>query len=251
MGGHFLGFHRFKVDFICVGAQKAGTSALDYYLRQHPQLALAKRKEVHFFDHDAFFSTSRTNYRSYHRFFDPRLSSKLHGEITPIYMFWDQALERIKAYHSQVKLIAILRNPVDRAFSHWNMEVSRGKESRGFLEAIQADMTNDQKDRITSYVKRGFYHAQVRNMLGLFPKEQLLFIKYEDFITAQEMSLEKVFRFLGVQAGQFAYEPKKIHARDYSEVLDKESKTFLLKTYENDILALEKTLDWDCSDWKV
>src|SRR5258708_21787754 len=110
-----------KVGFIVAGAQKAGTSALDAYLREHPELCLPRQKEVHFFDTNRFFAVEPVDYTRYHSYFNPRPSHRLLGEVTPAYLYWPTAAERIARYNPAMKLIMVLRNPVTRAFSQCNM----------------------------------------------------------------------------------------------------------------------------------
>ena len=125
------------VDFIVAGAQKGGTTALDFYLRQHPNICMATGKEVHFFDTEKFFQGHKVDYDEYHSRFEPNASHVLVGEATPIYMYWHYAPRRIWEYNSKMKLIILLRNPIERAYSHWNMERSRNWEHLPFWDAIQ------------------------------------------------------------------------------------------------------------------
>ena len=115
------------VNFLICGTQKGGTSALDAYLREHPEICMADKKEVHFFDNKKFFNKNKPDYSKYHSFFNPQSSHKLLGETTPIYMYWHDSPRRIWQYSPNMKIIVILRNPIDRAYSHWNMERSKCK----------------------------------------------------------------------------------------------------------------------------
>ena len=123
-----------RVDFVIGGTQKGGTSALDSFLRQHPEICMpATRKELHFFDREA----ENTDYNAYHANFDPKPAHRVIGEASPIYMYWKTAPSRIWNYNPKMKWIVALRNPVERAFSAWNMETKRGKEKLSFAEAIE------------------------------------------------------------------------------------------------------------------
>ena len=84
-----------KVGFLVVGAQKSGTSALDEYLRHHPELCLPRQKEVHFFDADELFVTDAVDYARYHANFKPQPQHRLMGEVTPSYLYWPTGAERI------------------------------------------------------------------------------------------------------------------------------------------------------------
>ncbi|MEZ4606416.1 MAG: sulfotransferase domain-containing protein [Deinococcales bacterium] len=114
-----------KVYFIICGTQKGGTTALDSYLRQHPHICMGKRKELHFFDQEKNFQSDICDYTSYHKLFQVTSQRQILGEATPIYMYWRAAPQRMWGYNPKLKLIVILRNPIERAYSHWNMERSR------------------------------------------------------------------------------------------------------------------------------
>ena len=112
-----------RVDFAIAGVQKAGTTALFDYLSDEPELSLSHVKETHFFDDDER-DWARPDYAPYHALFDAP-DGRLRGEATPIYLYWPKVLERICAYNPAMKLIVVLRDPVERAWSHWRMEFAR------------------------------------------------------------------------------------------------------------------------------
>ena len=133
-----LGKYSFsRIDFIIAGTQKGGTTALDEYFRSHQNICMADKKEVHFFDEDRYFEKKSPNYSKYHKYFSPNDYSQVIGEATPIYMYLSKAIERIHVYNPQIKLIIILRNPIDRAFSHWNMENSGVLQMIDFLQSLK------------------------------------------------------------------------------------------------------------------
>lgn len=148
--------------FLVVGAQKSGTTALDHFLRQHSSVEMAATKEAHFFDDEIVFSKSDVDYSFYYQYFALSANAQARGEVTPIYLYWDKAARRIWEYNPKIKLIAILRNPIERAFSHWNMERDRGAESLPFMQAIQSEAERCREalplqHRVYSYLDRGFY----------------------------------------------------------------------------------------------
>ncbi len=126
-----------KVGFLICGTQKGGTTALDAYLREHPEVCMANAKEVHFFNDGPRFSGGDPDYSPYHAYFSPEPAHKVIGEATPIYMYWETAPRRIWEYNPNMKLIVLLRNPIARAFSHWNMETRRSSETLSFIDAIK------------------------------------------------------------------------------------------------------------------
>src|SRR5436853_1864895 len=126
-----------KLDFLVAGAQKSGTTALNYYLKRHRRIALPVKKELHFFDNDELFAGGNVSYDPLHEMFRPARAGSIVGENTPIYLYWRPALPRIRDYNPAMKFIVILRNPIERAFSQWNMQRTRGIEPGDFMEAVR------------------------------------------------------------------------------------------------------------------
>lgn len=134
-----------KVNFLICGTQKGGTIVLDAYLRTHPEICMANHKEIHYFDREKYFLYQKPDYRQYHEFFNPNQNHKVLGETTPLYMYWYTAPRRNWEYNSNMKLILILRNPIERAYSHWNMQRDRGYDTLPFHKAIQSEEKRRQK----------------------------------------------------------------------------------------------------------
>ncbi|HEX7945682.1 MAG TPA: sulfotransferase domain-containing protein [Phenylobacterium sp.] len=166
-----------RVNFLIAGVQKGGTTALFDYLGDYPDVALSDVKEVHFFDDDAQ-DWAAPDLAAYHAHFPPA-DGRPTGEATPIYSYWPNSPERIAAYNPAMKLIVVLRDPVQRAWSHWRMEHGRGVETHPFAWCIREgrqrlfDAEPWGHHRDTSYVERGFYGEQIERLLGLFPERQL------------------------------------------------------------------------------
>lgn len=244
-----------KVDFLIVGTQKGGTSSLDYYLRQHRQVQMGEKKELHFFDDEEVFSTDIVDYSILHNQFSEHTNDRaIFGDATPIYMYWEPSMKRIWSYNKKIKLIAILRNPISRAFSHWNMEVNRKAETNTFMYSILTEHERikealPSQHRVFSYLDRGFYSEQIRRIKRYFPEEQILFLKYEDYEVNQEERVKDTLRFLGLDVSEYKYIHKKVHKREYREDISVPAKDYLLKVFENDIREVERILNWDCSDW--
>ena len=176
-------------DFVIIGAQKGGTSFLYYLLTLHPLVEPAARKELHFFDQPEHFDNGAEWYR---RCF-PRLSSNdgqrsITGEATPYYLFDPPVPKRMAEIVPKARLIALLRNPIDRAYSHYQMQVKRGTEPRTFEEAIE--------QQHSSYVSRGIYVDQLLRWFEFFSKEQMLILKSEDFFERPLETLKVVLTFL-------------------------------------------------------
>ncbi|WP_396595195.1 sulfotransferase domain-containing protein [Brevundimonas sp. R86498] len=191
-----------RVGFLVAGVQKAGTTALFDHLIQHPDLVMAPVKEVHYFD-DESVDWDRPDHAAYHAAF-PDGAAGLRGEATPIYIYWPRALERIAAYNPAMRLILLFRDPVERAWSQWKMERGR-TETEPFSWCIRQGRARvsgaadgSGAHRIHSYVERGFYGAQVRRLLALFPREQVLFLGSDSFRRDPERILGNVCNFLGI-----------------------------------------------------
>lgn len=243
-----------RINFIIAGTQKGGTTALDYYLRKHPEIGMGNSKELHFFDNEFNFKSSQVNYSEYHNSFNFKDKKTTYGEATPIYMYWEPCCKRIKEYNPDIKLIFILRNPITRAFSHWNMEFDRKEEIEPFNYAIKNESNRIKEalplqHKVYSYQDRGNYSKQIKRFKEHFNENQLLFIKYEEFKNNQETILKEIFRFLEVDSSNFPFEYQTIHKRSSHAKMSQEEKTYLISHFKNDIHEVEKLLNWDCRDW--
>ncbi|WP_425989066.1 sulfotransferase domain-containing protein [Brevundimonas sp. TWP2-3-2] len=194
-----------RLSFLVAGVQKGGTTALFDYLVEHPRIDMPSIKEAHFFDDETGVDWNAPDYGPYHALFRPRRAGMLRGEATPIYVYWPNALERIAAYNPAIRLIVVLRDPVERAWSHWRMEYARGAETEPFAWCIRQGRSRVASDpaapgfhRVHSYVERGFYGAQLRRMFSLFPREQVLLLDAVDLHGKPAWILGNVCRFLDV-----------------------------------------------------
>lgn len=200
-------------DFLIIGAQKAGTTYLYHLLTRHPYVEPATAKEVHYFD--THFSKGDGWYRS--RFPQPawREGHKvLTGEASPYYLYHPHAARRAAAVVPDAKLIVLLRNPVDRAYSDYQHKYREGREPlRSFQEAIEAEenrlrgerekMLADEdyaspNHRRFSYLSRGVYVDQLKEWRKYFDEDQLLVLKSEDFLERPSETLASVHDFLGL-----------------------------------------------------
>lgn len=218
-------------DFLIVGGQRCGTTSMYNYLIQHPDIEPAFIKETHFFD------------RNYHRglgwyrSFFPVISesdAKITGEATPYYLYDPHVPKRVAAVVPSVKLIILLRNPTDRAYSHYQFEVRKGTEPFSFSEAINRELElfpseerkvledesyySDQFSRF-SYLGRGLYHRQIENWRRYFPIGSFLFITSEEFYKETGSVMQAVFEFLGIPGLEIA-DRKTYNAADYEPMPD-------------------------------
>ncbi|MGJ4925565.1 sulfotransferase family protein [Bradyrhizobium sp. HKCCYLS2038] len=196
-----------RVGLFVAGVQKAGTTSLDAYLRLHPGLAGPSVKETHVFDDETQDWSEPPDERldSYYPL-AARKQGLLRFEATPITSFWPSGLERVRSYNGQARIIIILRDPIERAWSHWSMERHRGAEDLDFAQAIRDGrrrMTSDECGpalRAFSYVERGFYAAQIRRARRLFPDRQLLFLEYARLFADVPAALSRIAGFADLPA---------------------------------------------------
>jgi Sulfotransferase domain len=203
-------------DFIIIGAMKAGTTSLFYYLSQHPDLYLSVPKEVHFFDGGKnpkvdTFAKGEIWYRAHFP-----LKKELNGkakvyEASPVYIFNPLAPKRIFDTIPNVKLILLLRNPTERAVSHYLHGARRNWDSLPFYDALQAEEARlkpvieaqDYKSRTYiehSYKSRGLYKQQIERYLAYFAREQMLILDSNNLFTQTDHAIKRVFDFIGVDA---------------------------------------------------
>jgi hypothetical protein len=246
-------FHRRKVDqvdFVVAGVQKAGTTAIHDFLAQHPHIALLRDQALHFFDKEEHF-TGEPDYRILLGNFDPGWRWRVAGEVTADYLYYPRALERIARYNPKMKLIVSLRNPVERAFSQWNMRRDKGQEPLEFLDAIKRDQQLGiwEGPRGNAYLARSLYTPQLEKVFKLFPRDQVFTIKYENFRTDPSPVLDRVFDFLGV-GRKSRLKNKQRNVGSYSRKLSPEEREYANGIFDEDIAKVEALLDWDCSDWR-
>lgn len=242
-----------QVNFVIGGTQKGGTSALDAFLRQHPQICMPEsRKELHFFDREENFARN-PKYRKYHANFRPGSEHRVIGEATPIYMYWNAAPARIWSYNPEMKWILVLRHPVERAYSAWNMETKRGGDNVSFAEAVNEEVVRCREalplqHRVYSYLDRGFYAAQVRRLFNIFGREKCLILLNEDLRLNHASTLSAVFDFLEVDNSAIPPEAN-VFEQDYDEEIEPKLRARLTDMFRFDIKELEQLLQRDLSHW--
>ena len=202
-------------DYLIFGTQKCGTTSLYNYLVQHPNVESALKKEVKYFD--LFANESIGWYRSHFCYTN---SANLCGEATPDYIFFPSIARKIQASIPEVRLVAIFRDPVQRAYSHYRFSVRRGFEHLSFADAISSELQrmdnaavevrgNDQslsenwQYRERSYWNRGLYGDQLSQWLRIFPREQFLFLTAKCLREDSKTTMRQVTDFLGIDPFQF------------------------------------------------
>lgn len=237
-----------RLSLIIAGVQKAGTSSLFGYLADHPALAAPSRKELHFFDNERI-DWSAPDYGQIEAAFPPA-DDRLRFEATPIYLFWPQALERIKRYNPDIRLILVFRDPIDRAWSHWRMELTRGDEHRAFSDAIRAVPIGEFGLRHHSYVARGLYGAQLRHALTLFERDQVLMLTADELWHERVDVLARVAAFAGIDDFE-APAARRDNAGEPMGDVPAPDAAHLRATYAEDMALFAGLSDLATGDWRV
>jgi hypothetical protein len=248
-----------KLDFMIVGAQKSGTTALAEFLGEHKSIAISEPKEAHLFDAETVDHSIERIQSQYELAFTDRDSdSLLRGEATPIYMYLPGIARQLSDYNPQLKIIVILRNPVERAYSHYCMERKRGNEHLPFWLALLLEKHRLKKDSLPrskssahrrwSYIDRGCYSRQLEEIFKSFPSGQVLVVSNQGLKYDHGAMLNQVFDFLGV-------EQQRIPARDVFSQLTNVcevpfSRLLLRVIYRRELIRLQKLVDFSVAAWR-
>lgn len=204
-------------NFLCVGAQKAGSTLLYYLLDQHPEIYLAKGKELHFFNRDENYNKGVEWYSEH---FAGSENYKRIGEATPDYNYYDEAPGRIyETLGKDIKLIFMLRNPVERAYSNYWMSFRRRREKLSFEKAIISEWSRIKKGayekQYFGYLNRGFYGKQIKRYLEYFPKENIKVFIFEEFSKDINNKMKDLLSFLDCTTDfEFKMFEDKVHQGD-------------------------------------
>ncbi len=202
-------------EFLVIGAARAGTTALHTYLRQHPQIFMPDLKEPNFFAFAGeelncrgpgadYINNSITDARSYRALFAPAPAGAIRGEASPLYLHADKAAERIAAWRADMRLVVILRNPVDQAFSHFLYATKQAIEpEEDFVRALALE-----EERLAAgwqplfgYSRFPRYAQQLQRFLDRFPRDRIFIRLYEDFREDPQGLMRDLFAFLGADPG--------------------------------------------------
>lgn len=192
-------------NFLCIGAQKSGTTTLLDQLGRHPDIFMSPARETRFFLEDSLYSQGVTAYEI--SFFQDWAGQKAVAEKTPEYLCDPLVPQRIQDTLGRgVRFIVSFRSPAQRAYSHYRHNFQQFWENLGFEAALDAEAERCAGDRYRTlrygYLDRGYYARQLERYLQLFPRESFLCLVYErDIVAGQQEALQRGFRFLGVDAG--------------------------------------------------
>lgn len=250
-----------KPDFIIIGAQKSGTTSLHHYLLQHPKLKGSKPKETHFFDKWINYDY---RFKWYENHFKALSSKKLFFESSPNYIYYENVAKRIHKSYPNIKLILILRNPVNRAYSAWNMYkdffynkkidfskrpgkfpneenkiykylMKNRNEFPSFKETIEIELKLIKKKESDepAILRRGIYVEQIKNYLKYFNKEKVFIMGFNDLVDNLNKVLYEIEEFLNLKLPFPNLNKTPKNKREYGETMQKEDKNFLNEFYED------------------
>ncbi|MGF1616390.1 MAG: sulfotransferase [Acidimicrobiia bacterium] len=183
--------------YLIAGAMRCGTTSLNAYLREHPEISVGQPKEVHFFDENYERGTDW-----YLQHFPDSDESRAVGEATPSYLYFPEVAERIATTLPDVKILLLLRDPVERAHSHYWHNRSVGREKLDFAKAIASEprrLEHSREDRARySYLDRGRYGSQLENLLRFIPLERVLVQTFNELTSDPTTVYRRTCQFLGV-----------------------------------------------------
>lgn len=242
-------------SFTIIGAQKGGTTSLFNYLIQHPKVVSPVKKELHFFHLPKLYPIGR-----YQSFFPKKKdlqAGQITGEATPCYLWNANTPANIKKYIPDVKMIILLRNPVERTLSQYYHTFNNGNESRSLEDALLLESLRTYRLQPRgfvqrySYLQRSLYYEQLTNWFNYFPKEQFLILQSEQFYADPKASTIKTFEFIGIPEDEHMHD---IEYRAYNIGKNKKemsptTRSFLAEYFQphNEKLfeLLGESFDWE------
>lgn len=255
---------RILPEFLIIGYHKCGTTSLYNYLNQHPNIGKSSRKEIQ------YFTLSYWRGEKWYRTYFPTILTKrkiekktgckfITGEATPQYIFHPKSLNRIKSDLPNVKIIVLLRNPIDRAFSHFMHNLRINNENVDtFEEAIELDeirytelFEGFEKDSIKEYeikkflppyLKMGKYIEQIKKLFVLFSPKQIMILDINELEKEPFNTVNRVFRFLELP-NLDSIDTEKKNIGNYSNTIKEDTKNKLKDYYKESIVELESFLN--------
>ena len=250
-------------DLIVIGVVRSGTTSLYHYLSQHPSIVKSTYDELGYFD-----SNYKLGLNWYKSFFPSIFEKKkviqknkkfMTYDVTPFYIYHEKAPQRIHQILPNSKLIVILRNPIDRSYSNYCMGDPREKRKKKTFEEVIVDekkilnkINKNNTDEYYNFVHssmlaRGFYAEQLENWYKIFPKDQILIIKSEEFATETNKIMNNIFDFLGLPHYNIPDDSKK--NKNYYKVMKKETRADLVeffRPYNEKLYSLVgRNFDWE------
>jgi hypothetical protein len=246
-------------NFLIIGAARSGTTTIYNHLKDHPDVYLPanKRPEPHFFLKNAEYVQGLSYYEQ--RFFSARNNQKAVGEASTSYLFGPDVPRQVRKHLPEVKLLCILRNPIERAFSGYWHTVKGGLETLSFDEAILREAERKKELAGTAlgeiapfaYAERGLYHQQLSRWLTEFPRSQMKIVIFDDFVADSNTVLGEIALFLEVSPDCL---PKRVVEMENKSAPAKmqmlpATRKRLIEEFEEDLDELSRLLQRDFSNW--
>ncbi len=244
------------VEIVVGGVHKCGTTALHAHLIRHPDVCGGIRKELHFFDREDV-DWSNPDYSSYLSMFAYN-NDRLRLDSTPSYIYLPHCLERIKRFNPKVHVILIFRDPIERAWSHWNMATHNSREVLSFEHAIAAEghrlaALPPIEAKQIAYVDRGRYGSQLIRALNVFPRNQILCLESGNLKARPAAVLHQVSQFLGLSP---FLDVRPVLANEGSRTgrsmsMTSETRQFIRETLIDDISLFAQLSGLDIQEWGI
>jgi len=246
-------------NFLIIGAARSGTTTLYSYMKDHPDIFLPKNKrpEPHFFFKASEYAQGLEYYRN--RFFSEVSRQTAIGEASTSYLFGPETPALVHKHFPDIRLIAILRNPRERAFSNYWHSVKSGLETTTFEEAISCENERTASLKGTelaelmpySYLARGLYFEQLSRWRRYFDPSQMHIVLFEDLTQNTADELKRIYSFLHVDVNLLPerYERVENRSRSSDEKIDAQTDQFMQGFFEKDVIALQHLLDRDLTSW--
>ncbi|NUO09142.1 MAG: sulfotransferase [Candidatus Brocadia sp.] len=201
-------------NFIVVGAPKSGTTSLFYYLKQHPDIYLPVRKELHYFSYEYLKENTKgpgdkdvlsslcANRREYESHYIEVKNERMIGDISPSYLYYCNVSGRILSELGKIKIVMVLRNPVEKAYTQYMHLIRDNRETLLFYDALmeeQKRMLAGWSD-IWRYAESSLYAERVNKYISIFGPDNVKFILFDDFVIAPDEVMRSLFKFLNVDA---------------------------------------------------
>lgn len=236
-----------KINFIVIGAQKSGTTTLHKHLESHPEIYVPPEKEAIYFSDKERLKKGFEWY--YAEFFKAAKEEHIIGKVTPHYMGYPESAEEIKRHNPEAKIIAILRDPIDRAESQYKMNIKRGLEKREINATIQHCLkpenlvsSRNNPTELNTYVTWGEYSRILKTFQNSFNENQILVIRTNDLEERPTDVMKKIFIHIGVTPIEGLNFNKKYHVGGYArkiKTIDELKKIKALKTIWRKLLPFK------------
>ena len=237
-------FPKYRIlDFIIAGTMKGGTTAAITNFTKHPDISMVK-EEIHYFDKKEIYQKGLSWYKSHFNY-----NKKMVGDKAPDVMYQTSCLELLQIVNPHVKIILFLRNPIERAYSHWKMTRDLFKNSLSFEDAINDELNNRWGENRTydvafwrHYVQRGLYYQQITEILKYFPKSNIHILITEQVKENMDTEYQSVFKFLDLPPHHDTFVEE--FTSKSKDVIDPKSPIYkkLRDIFEPDVTKLEKLI---------